>query len=655
MKTRENRNRKKARKSLFNSESAGATVIAAILLLCLIFSVLAVIRIEHIPEWKTDAEESHMKEIENDMAELKSTVDLINLLTSDPYSSAYGFSVTIPFNLGGGEIPVFEPSKSSGTLSVNTEPCNITITTQTSTGSTHILNNQILACGGITYNSNNRRYLDQTLRYENGAVILFQNNRSLMKQFPSFSIVKNQNNESNYTFSVQTINISGDGDSVSSDAAASLRLTGLNNTPVYDSNDSGGINSFNFTVRTEYPDAWYSYFREITEDAGLNHEDYKLFKNNTSDSGLYSVYFEFPAGDKNLERLYVSNSVVQAELGPGSSFKDTSRVIDGGIIKKLPVPGFSVDPQSGCAPVEIQVIDKSQHATNYSYDFGDGTSITTEATPKHTYTTSGTFTIIQTVTNSYGMRSATYPIKIRQIPIANFSNNVSEGEIPLTVEFTDTSEFASGGVTWDFGDGSEIDTSSNPTHTYNEIGTYTVILTASNGVETDSKTETIIATQKPTAEFNADPLVGYAPLSVTFTDLSYSATEWNWDFGDGTVSNGQNPTHTYSQAGSYTVILTAINEYGQDTQSRVITVNTPPPVASFTTSASSGSNPFTVTFTDTSANSPTSWIWNFGDGTPTSTTQNPTHKFTKKGTYRVTLTVSNVGGSAMTYGYITVT
>lgn len=655
MKTRENRNRKKARKSLFNSESAGATVIAAILLLCLIFSVLAVIRIEHIPEWKTDAEESHMKEIENDMAELKSTVDLINLLTSDPYSSAYGFSVTIPFNLGGGEIPVFEPSKSSGTLSVNTEPCNITITTQTSTGSTQILNNQILACGGITYNSNNRRYLDQTLRYENGAVILFQNNRSLMKQFPSFSIVKNQNNESNYTFSVQTVNISGDNDSVSSDAAASLRLTGLNNTPVYDSNDSGGINSFNFTVTTEYPDAWYSYFREITEDADLDHGDYKLFKNNTSDNGLYSVYFEFPAGDKNLERLYVSNSVIQAELGPGSSFKDTSRVIDGGIIKKLPVPGFSVDPQSGCAPVEVQIIDKSQHATNYSYDFGDGTSITTEATPKHTYTTSGTFTIIQTVTNSYGMRAATYPIKIRQIPIANFSNNVSEGEIPLTVEFTDTSEFATSGVTWDFGDGSEIDTSSNPTHTYNEIGTYTVTLTASNGVETDSKTETIIATQKPTAEFNADPLVGYAPLSVTFTDLSYSATEWNWDFGDGTVSNGQNPTHTYSQAGSYTVTLTAINEYGQDTQSRVITVNTPPPVASFTTSASSGSNPFTVTFTDTSANSPTSWIWNFGDGTPTSTTQNPTHKFTKKGTYRVTLTVSNVGGSAMTYGYITVT
>lgn len=495
MKTRESRIKEKARKSLFSSESAGATVIAAVLLLCIIFSVFAVIRIEHVPEWKTDAEESHMKEVESNMAELKSTVDLITLLTSDPYSSAYGFSVTVPFSLGGGEIPVFEPSKSSGTLSVNTEPCNITINTRTSTGSAQILGNQILECGGINYHSNNNQYMDQTLRYENGAVIISQSNRSLMKQFPSFNIARNQNNESNYTFSVQLINISGDRDSISSDTSASLRFTGLNNTPVYDSTDSGGINSFNFTITTKYPDAWYSYFKEITIDAGLSNEDYKLFKNNTSDNGLSLVYFEFPTGNKSLERFYMSISVIQAELGAGSNFKDTSHIIDSG--------------------------------------------------------TAGT--------------------------------------------------------------------------------------------------------QRPVAEFNANPLVGYAPLSVTFTDLSYnSPSEWNWDFGDGTVSNDQNPRHTYSQEGSYNATLTVINEYGQNTQTRVISVNTPPPVASFTSTATSGRNPLTVVFTDTSTNSPTSWSWNFGDGT-VSNNQNPTHKFTKKGTYSVTLTVSNGGGSAMTYGSITVT
>ncbi len=480
MKTRENRIREKARKSLFSSESAGATVIAAVLLLCIIFSVFAVIRIEHVPEWKTDAEESHMKEVESNMAELKSTVDLITLLTSDPYSSAYGFSVTVPFSLGGGEIPVFEPSKSSGTLSVNTEPCNITINTRTSTGSAQVLGNQILECGGINYHSNNNQYMDQTLRYENGAVILSQSNRSLMKQFPSFNIAKNQNNESNYTFSAQLINISGDSDSISSDTSASLRFTGLNNTPVYDSTDSGGINSFNFTIITKYPDAWYSYFNEVTEDAGLDHEDYKLFKNNTSDNGLYSVYFEFPAGDKSLERFYISKSVIQAELGAGSNFKDTSRVIDSGIVKKLPVAGFGFNPQRGCAPVEIQITDKSQYATKYIYDFGDGTPVSTEKAPKHTYTKSGTFTITQTVTNSYGTDSTFSTINVLRAYayITNYNSN--------TVSVIDTAN-KTVIVTVDVGNNpSGIAVSPDGTRVYlanqGAIGTVSIIDTINNTV-----------------------------------------------------------------------------------------------------------------------------------------------------------------------------
>ncbi len=74
----------------------------------------------------------------------------------------------------------------------------------------------------------------------------------------------------------------------------------------------------------------------------------------------------------------------------------------------------------------------------------------------------------------------------------------------------------------------------------------------------------------PVADFSGAPLVGNVPLAVTFTDLSTNApTSWLWDFGDGHTSALQNPTHTYTVAGSYTVSLTATNAGGSNTKTRV--------------------------------------------------------------------------------------
>ena len=315
MKTRKNRNRGKTRKSLFNSESAGATVIAAVLLLCIIFSALAVVRIEYVPEWKTDTEKLHMNEVQNDMAELKSTVDMIALLTaSDSNSSAYGFSVSVPFRMGGGEIPVLEPSKSSGTLSVNTENCTITITPIKSSISSPP---QKVECGGITYRSNNRQYVDQVFRYENGALILAQGNKSLMRQCPLFNIY---HNDSSYNVSIQAINITGNPDIISSDTDASLRLTGINFETVYKNSYIEDIDSFNCMITTKYPDAWISYFKENAENSGLGYGTDFTLEKNSSDNGLYEVYFNFtPTGGKNLDRLYISKSAIGAELGAGGS------------------------------------------------------------------------------------------------------------------------------------------------------------------------------------------------------------------------------------------------------------------------------------------------------------------------------------------------
>lgn len=83
----------------------------------------------------------------------------------------------------------------------------------------------------------------------------------------------------------------------------------------------------------------------------------------------------------------------------------------------------------------------------------------------------------------------------------------------------------------------------------------------------------------PTPDFGASPTVGDAPLNVTFSDLSTCATEWLWDFGDGSTSTLQNPSHVYQQPGSYSVTLTVSGAGGQDalTRTNLITVNAPPP------------------------------------------------------------------------------
>ena len=153
-------------------------------------------------------------------------------------------------------------------------------------------------------------------------------------------------------------------------------------------------------------------------------------------------------------------------------------------------------------------------------------------------------------------------------------------------------------------------------------------------------------TVTPVANFTTNTTSGTAPETVQFTDTSSnSPTAWNWNFGDGGSSTLQNPTYTYNAPGTYTVTLTAGNAAGNNTitQTNLITVNYPVPVASFTTNTTTGLNPLNVQFTDNSTGNITSYYWDFGDGN-TSTLQNPTNTYTLPGTYTVTETVTGPGG-----------
>jgi PKD repeat protein len=150
-----------------------------------------------------------------------------------------------------------------------------------------------------------------------------------------------------------------------------------------------------------------------------------------------------------------------------------------------------------------------------------------------------------------------------------------------------------------------------------------------------------------------------SPLSVNFTnESSGTIASWQWDFGDGSLSDQQNPTHIYNFPGTYAVSLTAIGPLGSSTETKAnyITVYGPePPVAAFSAFPLSGVTPLSVNFTDGSTGTIDTWSWDFGDGY-VSNQRNPTHVYEVQGTYSVSLTVT--GGSVSDTGtmidYITV-
>ena len=234
-------------------------------------------------------------------------------------------------------------------------------------------------------------------------------------------------------------------------------------------------------------------------------------------------------------------------------------------------------------------------------------------------------------------------------PTANFSGSPTSGAAPLGVAFTDLSTGTVTGWSWTFGDGGTASVQ-NPSHVYTAAGTYTVALTASGPLGSDLETKAAYVTvtpPAPTANFSGTPTNGTAPLTVSFTDLtSGSVTNWAWDFGDMGISSAQNPSHTYTTAGTYTVLLTAGGPGGSNTEVKTnyIAVSEPPPVANFSGTPLSGVEPLSVVFTDLSTGGVTTRSWTFGD-TNTSSAQNPNHTYAAAGTYTVTLTATGPGGT----------
>ena len=179
------------------------------------------------------------------------------------------------------------------------------------------------------------------------------------------------------------------------------------------------------------------------------------------------------------------------------------------------------------------------------------------------------------VTITFGFDGVVYAFstlsEAGQPPTADFTYSPQNPTTNDIIQFTDTSVDADGFITswyWDFGDGN-TSTIQNPTHTYQQKGTYTVTLMVTDNLgDMDStSTQLYVETYGPIADFSYMPLNPDVNEQVQFTDQSTdtstgSITTWYWEFGDGDTSTVQDPTHTYDENGTYQVNLTVTNNTG---------------------------------------------------------------------------------------------
>lgn len=223
---------------------------------------------------------------------------------------------------------------------------------------------------------------------------------------------------------------------------------------------------------------------------------------------------------------------------------------------------------------------------------------------------------------------------------------------PFVVNFRDSSTGKPTSWRWDLGNGT-ISNLKNPSTTYTKSGSYTIKLVVknANGADSVTKSKYIVVNALPLAKFGSSSSGVCFPLNVRFRDSSLAGsgtlTAWKWDFGDGTLSNQQNPLHTYTHAGSFTVVLRVANSNGCTnviTKTAYIKIENGVKVDFGYESQRGCRAPASVNFTNKSVGTGNiSYTWDFGDG-KTSNIENPVNNYQIAGVYTVKLIASNSYG-----------
>lgn len=318
------------------------------------------------------------------------------------------------------------------------------------------------------------------------------------------------------------------------------------------------------------------------------------------------------------------------------------------IAKGQPVANFTANFITGCDPLVVQFTSTStgtNASTTYSWNLGNGVTSVLQ-NPSTTYSGAGTYTVTLTVSNGTASNTKTITnyITVKASPTVSFTVNNTSGCPGSTIQFTNTSVLGStgaGSYVWNFGDGTS-DFTQNPSHTFSTPGNYNIALQVTNSAgcsKTVVDSNYIHIYAPPVADFTSNnQSFCHAPATVTFTVSTTGSGPFTyaWNYGDNTTGTGNNPTHTYTNTGNYTVRLITTDSHGcKDTISKTnyIQITNITPAFTGPTSACIGDS---VLFLNTTLPSPTGAMWYFGDG-GTSNGIDGKHAYTTAGTYTVKL------------------
>lgn len=303
-----------------------------------------------------------------------------------------------------------------------------------------------------------------------------------------------------------------------------------------------------------------------------------------------------------------------------------------------PLGEFSTANPTSCSGTFAFKDETLLNPTHWLWDFGDGTTDTVQ-NPTHTYQNPGSYTVSLIVTNSFGSDSVTK---------SNYINFLTPPAIkPAPCAVTKTSSFAGFGITqFTFGPISQASADAATEGAYVEY-----LCDPDTLVAGTSYSLSIICDQPATHNVRVWLDLNDDGAFSNSSELLYSADNVLTPSGNITIPGAITTNKVlrlrvmaddnFSWAGNNACdVLT----YGQAEDYAVfIKPSTSPPVAGFSIDPNLSCDG-TVQFTDNSLNVPTSWLWDFGDGT-TSTQPSPQHTYQNSGVYSVTLTVTNTNGT----------